>query len=251
MSMVRTIRQRLRPIRRLAEAVKTGAIELPFLLRRPALGTSNWLIQREVRYGGYVTDVKRLRVSPLDRRTPEQLSSGGMTGGDRMLHHGYASTYSQYLMPFLGTPNVTLAEFGILKGSGLGIWCDLFPAARVIGFDIDLRHFEVNRAALEHRGAFKRNTPELHDYDQLASGTDRLQKVLGGDTLDIVIDDGLHSTESIITTWRSTIPFLSPRFVYFIEDYADLLDAVGHEFDAYDRHAFGMLTVISRGLPTG
>lgn len=251
MSAIRTMRRHLRPVRRLAEAAHTRIVELPYLLRRPSPGTPNWLIQSEVRYGGYVTDVARRRVSPLDGRSPEQLSSGGMTGGDRMLHHGYAPAYSRYLMPFLGTANVTLAEFGILKGTGLAIWCDLFPEARVIGLDIDLGHFEGNRAALEHCGAFKRNKPELHEYDQLVSGEDRLQQVLGGSTLDIVIDDGLHSTDSIITTWRSTVPFLSPRFAYLIEDYEGLLDAVGQEFAGYDRQAFGLLTVISRGLLTG
>ena len=63
-----------------------------------------------------------------------------------------------------------------------------------------------------------------------------------------MIDDGLHSTESIITTWRSVEPFLSPRFVYLIEDYAGLLDVCGKELASYDRRAFGMLTVVSRGL---
>jgi len=233
---IRAIRRRLRPIRRLAEAAHTRMIELPHLLRRPVFGSSEWLIRSEVRYGGCVTNVARRRVSRRDERTAEQLAFGGMTGGDRMLHHGYAPTYARYLQSFLGARNLTVAEFGILKGTGLAIWCDLFADAHVIGLDIDLSHFEENRSTLERRGAFQQNEPELHEYDQLVSGHGCLRQILNGKTLDIVIDDGLHSTESIITTWRSVEPFLSSRFVS------------GKEFASYDYRAFGMLTVVSRAV---
>lgn len=239
----------MRPVRRLAEAAHTRLVELPYLLRRPARGSAEWLIRSEVAYGGFVTDVARRRISPLDTRSPEQLANGGMTGGDRMLHHGYGETYARYLAAFLGERSLTVAEFGILKGTGLAIWCDLFPAARVIGFDIDLGHLKENRPALLRRGAFKHNQPELHEYDQLIDNRDRLGHVLCGQTLDVVIDDGLHSTASIVTTWRSVAPHLSSRFAYFIEDYHGLLDACGAEFARYDCRAFGMMTVISAGVP--
>lgn len=248
MSMIRSIRKTLRPVRRLAEAAHTRFLELPYLLRKPPLGSGEWLIRSEVSYGGYVTNVARRRVSPLDGRTSEQLATGGMTGGDRMLHHGYGTTYARYLAPFLNQSDLTLTEFGILKGTGLAIWCDLFPAARVIGFDIDLGHFEDNRATLIKRGAFKAGKPELHEYDQLLDGNGQLGRLLGGKTFDIVIDDGLHSTESIVTTWHSVRPHLSERFVYFIEDYEGLLDVCGAEFEGYDTTAAGMMTVVSRGI---
>jgi 8-demethyl-8-alpha-L-rhamnosyltetracenomycin-C 2'-O-methyltransferase len=165
-----------------------------------------------------------------------------------MLHHGYGKTYARCLAPLLGESSLTVAEFGILTGTGLAIWCDLFPGARVIGFDIDLSHFEENRATLLRRGAFRKNQPELHEYDQLIDNRERLGEVLGGQTLDVVIDDGLHSAESIVTTWRSVAPHLSRRFVYFIEDYDGLLDQCSGEFSQFDCRAFGMLTVVSSGV---
>lgn len=248
MSAIRAIRKTLRPVRRFAQAAHTRLLELPYLMRKPQVGSVDWLIRGEVAFGGYTTDVARRRVSPVDGRTKEQLAYGGMTGGDRMLHNGYGSTYARYLAPFLDDRDLTVAEFGILKGTGLAIWCDLFPSARVIGFDIDLEHFEENRAALVKRGAFKTNVPELHEYDQLLHGSDQLGRVLTGKTFDIVIDDGLHSTQSIVTTWRSVRPHLSERFVYFIEDYEGLPDVCGAEFDGYNTHAVGMMTVVSRGI---
>ncbi len=229
------------------EQVRVRASELPHRFSGAPFGSAEWLIQQEVRYGGLVTDVPRNRVSPLDQRSQAELAFGGMTGGDRMLHHGYASTYARCLAPFFGATNLTLAEFGILNGTGLAIWCDLFPAARVIGFDIDLGHFNANRASLVMRGAFKYNRPEVHEYDQLVDGHQRLEQILNSTMLDIVIDDGLHTAESIITTWRSTKPFLSQRFVYIIEDYPQLLDACRGEFEPYDCRSLGMLTVVSQG----
>lgn len=248
MFTIRAIRTTLRPVRRLAAAAHTRLLELPYLMRKPPVGSADWLIRSEVAYGGYVTGVARRRVSPVDGRTREQLNFGGMTGGDRMLHNGYSKTYALYLAPFLSRTNLTLAEFGILKGTGIAIWCDLFPTARVIGFDIDLDHFEENRATLLKRGAFKACKPELHEYDQLLVGGEQLGRLLQGKTLDIVIDDGLHSTESIVTTWRSVRPYLSERFVYFIEDYGRLLDVCGSEFDGCNTRAVGMMTVVSRGI---
>ena len=98
------------------------------------------------------------------------------------------------------------------------------------------------------RGAFLASQPELHEYDQLLDGSEQLAQWLSGKTFDIVIDDGLHSTESIVKTWRSVRPHLSERFVFFIEDYAGLLDVCAAEFDSYDTHAIGMMTVVSRGI---
>jgi hypothetical protein len=247
MSAYAAIRKALRPIKRIANDARTRFVELPYLLRRPSRGTPDWLIRSEVAYGGLITGVARRKVSPLDPRSPADLAFGGMTGGDRMLHHGYAKIYAHYLGPFLDAENLTLAEFGILTGTGLAIWCDLFPTARVLGLDIDPAYFNANRAALVRRGAFARNSPEVHEYDQLADGSDRL--VLAGKTLDIVIDDGLHSLEAIVRTWQSVRPYLSQRFVYFIEDYDGLLDQCRAEFSGFDCSSFGMMTVISAGVP--
>lgn len=248
MSTIRAIRKTLRPVRRLAEAARTRLLELPYLLRKPPLGSAEWLIRSEVSYGGYVTNVARRRVSPLDDRTTEQLAFHGMTGGDRMLHHGYGATYARFLAPFVGRPGLTVAEFGILKGTGLAIWCDLFPDAHVLGFDIDLSHFEENRRRLEQRGAFKLAKPELHEYDQLVESDQQLRAILKDAKLNVVIDDGLHSVQGIVKTWRSVRPHLAARCVYLIEDFEGLLQHVGTEFEGYQVATRGMMTVISRGI---
>lgn len=244
--VVRTVRRALRPVRQLYESTRIWLKEAPYRQRRSRRGSVRWLIESEIRYGGFVTSVERRKVSRRDPRTLEQLAFGGMTGGDRMLHNGYAEGYAKHLARFLSADGLTLAEFGILKGSGLAMWCDLFPTARVVGLDIDLGHFERNRPELEQRGAFRENAPVLAEYDQFADGREILRDMLGGGALDIVIDDGFHSLETIRNTWRSCEPNLAERFVYFVEDFPNLLENADGEFAKYQTTAYGALTVIER-----
>lgn len=249
MTAIGRVRKVLRPIKRLVVRAGTRLKELLHLLGSPPIGSPGWLKQAEVRYGGIVTDVVRRTVSPHDTRTAVELATGGMTGGDRMLHHNYAETYARNLAPFLTRKGLTIAEFGILKGTGLAIWCDLFSEACVLGFDIDTEYFNANRELLIRRGAFRRTTPQVHEYDQLVDGSGKLAEILDGRTLDIVIDDGLHSIEAIVMTWRSVRPHLSRQFVYFVEDYEGLADSCRSEFAPYDCWSIGMMTVISAGGP--
>lgn len=249
MSGLTALRRMLRPVRKGVRDLSVMLRELPFRVTSPTkCATSDWLIHKEVTYGGLVTDVERKKVSEFDARSPAQLQFGGMTGGDRMLHNGYAPVYARYLSFFHTQQDVRLAEFGILKGSGLAIWCDLFPHGRILGLDIDLSHYQGNVAFLRRRGAFKRNHPELYEYDQLTDGHNHLAEILKDSSLDIVIDDGLHTLPAILATWRSVCPFLADKFVYFIEDCPGLSDKLGEEFHGFDVRSFGPMTVISRGL---
>jgi hypothetical protein len=83
MSAYASIRKTLRPIRRIASHARTRLVELPYLLRKPARGSPEWLIRSEVAYGGLKAGVARRKVSPKDSRGVEHLAFGGMTGGDR------------------------------------------------------------------------------------------------------------------------------------------------------------------------
>ena len=75
---------------------------------------------------------------------------------------------------------------------------------------------------LRQIGAFSKNTPELYEYDQFVYSADYLKELLNGDKIDIVMDDGHHSDESILTTLESVIPHLDKEFVYLIEDNTEI-----------------------------
>jgi hypothetical protein len=242
--IVPRLRRAARPIRRLLDWLTIRGRELLYRFGSPACGSERWLINRETRYGGFTTNVPRLRLSPLDNRDTTKLAFWGMTGGDRMLHQGYAQTYTRYLQKFLNRRNVCLAEFGILKGSGLAVWCDLFPDGKILGFDIDLSHYLSNRQYLIKRGAFRAAIPEVYEFDQLATDVSILEAALRNRTLDIVIDDGLHSLISILNTWEAARPYLSSDFIYIIEDYPFLLQQSGDSFSKFSVSSFGGITVI-------
>jgi hypothetical protein len=209
-------------------------------------GTRAWLVRMEHKFGGFVKNVPRHRASPADHRTPGQLARGGMIGGDRMgfACHGYGGTYSRYLLPFVGAEPLVLVEAGILKGSGLAIWSDLFPRGRIIGLDIDLQHTRANMENLKHAGAFRHGDPELHEFDQLQENSNLLKTILGNDKISVFIDDGLHSRDSILTTLQSVLPHLSERFVYFIEDNRRVHTEIRERFPAMKVVSSGKMTVL-------
>ena len=151
------------------------------------------------------------------------------TGGDRMSPilsptcHGYGEIYEKFLKKYLKLPSaekLVIIEIGILNGSGLAIWCDLFPNAKVIGLDIDLANFEANRPFLDKVGAFALNKPEIYLFNQLdpVGAASVLQQILGESKVAIVIDDGCHCLQSIEITFNAVFPHLADQFVYFIED---------------------------------
>ena len=211
-----------------------------------SIGNPQWLIYTELKYGGLSRNVKRGKVSPDDPRSSKQIKSGGMIGGDRMLCHNYAKKYSQYLLPYIKKHNIILIEIGILQGVGLAIWCDLFSKERIIGFDIDLNHIKNNMDNLNNLGAFKNNIPELHEFDQFQDNTKYVASILMNNTIDICIDDGLHSDESIITTLKSIMPHLSKQFVYIIEDNCTVYKKIASIFPECNIDNKGELTILTR-----
>ena len=153
-------------VRKKLTKIRSGSLHRRFQKLGPnhyfPKATADWLIHRELIYGGIQRNVQKRKASPHDPRSESKIMSNRMRGGDRMLFHGYAQEYARYLKLFDFENRLVIAEFGILKGNGLAIWCDLFPNARILGFDIDTSHFEENRQNLLDRGGFSSNSPEIH-----------------------------------------------------------------------------------------
>jgi len=225
-------------------------IKICFFLRKypkSSPGTVEWFIGTEIRYGGYITNVKRNKVSPRDPRSEEIIKTGGMTGGDRMLHHGYATKYSEYLLPYVhSNKQVTLVEVGILMGTGLAIWCDLFPKGRIYGFDIDLTHINRNLSKLKSKGAFSKNRPELYEYDQFLDNYEYLGSIFKHKTINICIDDGFHSDEAILTTMKSFLPYLAYDFIYFVEDNETVSKKIKLIYPNFNLEYKDKLTIVSK-----
>jgi hypothetical protein len=213
-------------------------------------GSKGWLVHTEKRFGGFVKNVPVNTISEADDRNLVNVQKEGMQGGDRMAYHAYAKIYAQYLKPFIKKHDgdLVIIEIGILRGTGLALWCELFPNARVIGLDIDLSNYNQNLNNLISLGAFRKRRPEVYKFDQLKSLTGELEAILRGDKIDICIDDGLHTTAAVQNTMEVVLRHMSDRSVYFVEDYRDKMKVVEKKgvifgFKVYHNNA---ITVLSR-----
>lgn len=216
--------------------------------RRKIIGSASWLVTTEIKYGGRVIRVPRRKVSPYDPRTQEQIAYRGDSGGDRMLYNGYAEKYAEYLRSFIQNNNArVIVEVGILKGTGLAIWSELFPQATVFGLDIDPSRFFDNEQDLISRGAFKQTRPCIHTFDQFVHNGSLLEKILDGQKIDICIDDGFHSNETILNTFEDMVPFLANNFVYFIEDNRQVHLTLRQAWPDMNIVSAGLLTIVTRG----
>ena len=94
------------------------------------------------------------------------------------------------------------------------------------------------------RGAFSRNRPELHRYDQFVHSEDLLRDILQGDTIDICIDDGCHFDEAIMCTMRSVMPHMSSAFLYIVEDNRSVFREIEVEYPDIKLKSVGNLTIM-------
>ena len=161
-----------------------------------------------------------------------------------MIFNRYAKRYSEYLGGLDFNAPLTMAEFGILNGTGLAIWCDLLPKARVLGFDIDIDRFLSKKADLQKLGAFKDNEPEVYEYDQFEGNSDFIREALCGDKLNIVIDDGCHVDDAILLTMESVMPHVCRNFVYFVEDNRRVHEKIRDKYPNLVVSSFGRLTIV-------
>ena len=152
--------------------------------------TNKVIPKRCVKFGGFYLVVYPTPTPQPDPRDGYRIG----TGGDRMFHHGYAVHYERFLKPYVENRDqrFVVVEVGILNGTGLAIWCDLFPYSRCIGLDINISNIQRNMDNLLALGAFGNNSPELYEYDQLVDSTELLGDILNDDRIDIFIDDGAH-----------------------------------------------------------
>lgn len=224
-------------------------LDLKQKYEKPNIGSKDWLEIAEYKYGGTEKKIKRKKVSEFDPRTSKELEMCGMIGGDRMsrIEHNYAPIYTRYLKPFvMKKDKVVLVEVGILKGTGLAIWSDLFDNSRIIGLDIDLSYIEKNMASLKNKNAFKNNNLELYEFDQFKDNKRLITNILKGDKINIMIDDGAHLDNSILKTMDSVMPFMDDNFVYFVEDNDKVHLKIIERYPDYKVVNYGEMTVITK-----
>ena len=120
----------------------------------------------------------------------------------------YLGIYESEIAPFItaGQP-ITLLEIGVQNGGSLQVWKKYLPAgSRVVGIDInpDCAKLQLDEETSLH----------------IADGTDKavLDGVLGDTTFDVIIDDGSHRSDHVISTYKALFPRIKGGGKYIIED---------------------------------
>jgi len=209
-------------------------------------GSVVWFKSVESNFGGLSVRVPQAAISIHDKRVMDRNELPGMTGGDRMLHHNYAHLYNRYLQNMISDRLTcyNIAEVGILKGTGLALWSILFPNSNIYGFDIDINHTLNNLENLKNRRAFTKSEPSLIKFDQFVDNRNLIGEVIKNNKFDLIIDDGEHSLESILTTLNSFIPYLAQNFVYIIEDNRHAYKEIKKTYKNLRVENHGLFTVV-------
>lgn len=123
---------------------------------------------------------------------------------DKWGAHWYTPHYQRYFQPLKGK-RLNLLEIGVGGGESLRMWKAYFRKSRIVGID------------LYDKTCFCENRIDIRQCDQTDSELlHRLSNEFGD--FDIVIDDGSHLNEHVITTFRVLFPLLRPSGIYVVED---------------------------------
>jgi Rhamnosyl O-methyltransferase/CmcI len=130
---------------------------------------------------------------------------------DKWGRHRYTPHYEHHFKK-LRKKKLKILEIGVggfddpnAGGASLRMWKYYFPKSSIYSIDIyDKSNIQENRIAI-FRGS--QNDPEF-----LRNVVDQMEG------LDIVIDDGSHLNEHVITSFRTLFPLLADGGIYVIED---------------------------------
>ncbi|HXC95083.1 MAG TPA: class I SAM-dependent methyltransferase [Edaphobacter sp.] len=155
----------------------------------------------------------RRRLGPLAkyvyRNDLNQLARHFQT--DKWGDHWYTQHYQRYFKP-IKNRRLNLLEIGVggyedstTGGESLRMWKTYFPKSKIVGID------------LCDKSQFREHRIDIRQCDQTDANTIRqLSTEYGG--FDIIIDDGSHLNEHVITTFQILFPLLRPNGIYSIED---------------------------------
>lgn len=126
--------------------------------------------------------------------------------------HGYTPFYARCFDP-IRFDKLKILEIGVGSGEGVKMWLEFFANSTVMGVDIVEKTNEWNTPGTSGRYTFCQGDQSSDVFWQCLLAT-------YGREWDIVIDDGGHANDQIITTFDRMWYALKPGGFYAIEDLA-------------------------------
>ena len=117
--------------------------------------------------------------------------------------YGFIEIYQSYFEK-LKDKKINLLEIGIDKGDSLRIWREFFPNANICALDIIKKDFSINGVE------FFFGDQSNHNF--LKTITDKYK------FFDIIIDDGSHISEQVISRFSYLYSYLNNDGLYIVED---------------------------------
>lgn len=133
-----------------------------------------------------------------------------------IIHHKNKETLESYDFLFNAYDKKinSIFEIGVKNGGSLALWNLVFPNAKILGIDLDIK--QVSPTTIEYlksKGieAVECNCLEVPRVNQIIEST------LG--EVDLIIDDGQHTFETIIPSIKNFWKYLTKGGFYVIEDW--------------------------------
>ena len=132
-------------------------------------------------------------------------------GTDKQIGHHYAQHYQHHFAP-LRRKKLNILEIGIggyeypkSGGKSLRMWKSYFPKSRIFGIDIYDKTPHDEKRIKTFQGS-------QVDTDFLKRVVEEIGRV------DIIIDDGSHHNDHVITSFKFLFPLLADNGIYVVED---------------------------------
>lgn len=144
---------------------------------------------------------------------------------DKGTHHSYIEKYDEIFGPYK-YENFNFLEIGCLTCGSIKMFNEFFPQAHIYGLDNWAQNTDHIGHMLAHKGIdlnkiiedINNNYPRVHLKTCDSTNTDQVSNKLNGMKFKFIIDDGDHSLEAQLQTFKNFIPYLEWGGVYIIED---------------------------------
>jgi cephalosporin hydroxylase len=133
------------------------------------------------------------------------------TFSDKGSMHSYIEFYEMYFEK--KRDRVTLLEIGMMTGGSLHLWQKYFKQYELVGMDLS-KSWNAQRAFQSEL----ESDPDITLLFEINSRDSNIPSAVEGRRFDFVIDDGDHSVEAQMDTFRNYWPLTSDTGTYFIED---------------------------------